>query len=68
MNLTNVHTNDYVVSVVPILLTCLNDNAVFGNEKGIEAPLSVGEIIEIEPTVKHWINAIEEHNFSLIKS
>jgi quercetin dioxygenase-like cupin family protein len=56
------------ITKVPALLVCLNGKAEFENEHGIKIPLSVGSTIEIEPMVKHWINAINESNFLLIKS
>ena len=56
------------ITKVPTLLVCLNGKAVFENEKGLKEHLSDGDYLEIEPMVKHLINAIDESNFLLIKS
>ncbi|MFT6923500.1 MAG: quercetin dioxygenase-like cupin family protein [Crocinitomicaceae bacterium] len=56
------------ITKVPALLVCLNGKAVFENEQGLKEHLSGGDYLELEPMVKHWINAIDESNFLLIKS
>ena len=56
------------ITKVPALLICISGKAVFENEQGIKEPMSSGDYIEIEPMVKHWVNAQEESNFLLIKS
>ncbi|MFT6244596.1 MAG: quercetin dioxygenase-like cupin family protein [Salibacteraceae bacterium] len=56
------------ITKVPALLLCLNDQAVFENEQGLKEHHSVGDYLELEPIVKHWLNAIDESNFLLIKS
>jgi len=56
------------ITKVSALLVCLNGKALFENEQGLKENLSAGDYIEIEPMVKHWINAIDESNFLLIKS
>ena len=38
------------------------------NVKGVKEQLSAGDYIEIEPMIKHWVDAISESNFLLIKS
>lgn len=56
------------ISKVPALLVCLNGKAEYGEENGIEQFIISGDCIEITPMVKHWITAIEESNFLLIKA
>lgn len=56
------------VSKVPALLVCLNGKAEYGEENGLEQFMSPGDYLEIEPMVKHWITAIDESNFLLIKA
>ena len=52
---------------VPALLVCVSGNAVFNYENGTVINLKSGNYVFIEVNVKHWINAIEESNFLLIK-
>lgn len=52
---------------VPALLVCVSGNAVFNYENGTVIGLKTGNYVFIEANVKHWINAIEESNFLLIK-
>ena len=52
---------------VPALLVCVSGNAVFNYENGTVISLKSGDYVFIEVNVKHWINAIEESNFLLIK-
>jgi len=56
------------ITKVSALLVCVNGKAIFENEKGTKQNLSVGDYIEIEPMVVHWVNAINESSFLLIKS
>jgi quercetin dioxygenase-like cupin family protein len=63
----NGHLKEHI-SKVPALLVCLNGKAEFGDEQGLERFMTPGDYIEIEPMVKHWISAINESNFLLIKS
>ena len=55
------------VTKVPALLVCVSGNAVYEDEKGIEAVLFSGDFVKIEPNVKHWVNGIESTNLLLIK-
>lgn len=52
---------------IPALLVCVSGNAVFNNENKIVVHLKSGDYVFIETNVKHWVNAIEESNFLLIK-
>ncbi|UQD57728.1 hypothetical protein FLAK523_09485 [Flavobacterium sp. K5-23] len=55
------------ITKVPALLVCVSGNATYHDEKGILANLKSGDYINIEPNVKHWVDAKEESNFLLIK-
>ncbi len=55
------------ITKVPALLICLAGDAVFENEKGIKLTLTTGEYLNIEPHIKHWINAKSVSNLLLIK-
>lgn len=52
---------------VPALLVCVLGKANFNDENGQQISLLSGDFIKIEPNVKHWVDAIEESNFLLIK-
>lgn len=52
---------------VPALLLCLAGEAVFENEKGIKQVLIPGYYVNIEPQIKHWVNAKSTSNLILIK-
>lgn len=55
------------ITTVPALLVCISGNAVFENEKGIKEYLSSGDMVNIEPNVKHWVQGIENSQLLLIK-
>ena len=55
------------ITKVPALLVCVMGDAIFQNEKGESIQLKSGDYVDIEPNVKHWIDAIERSNFILIK-
>ncbi|MNG17658.1 hypothetical protein D3C87_1701080 [compost metagenome] len=55
------------VTKVPALLVCVTGEAIFQNEKGLSLTLKSGDYVNIEPNVKHWVDAIESSNFLLIK-
>jgi quercetin dioxygenase-like cupin family protein len=55
------------ITTVPALLICLNGNAVFKDEKGLSENLLSGDIVNIEPNVKHWVEAIQDTQLVLIK-
>jgi quercetin dioxygenase-like cupin family protein len=55
------------ITPVPAILFAMNGNSVFENELGFKRELSKGDLIEIEPNVKHWVKAITESTFILIK-
>ena len=55
------------ITKVPALLVCVMGDAIFQNEKGESIQLKSGDYVNIEPNVKHWVDAIERSNFILIK-
>ncbi|HSH65895.1 MAG TPA: hypothetical protein VLB84_08875 [Bacteroidia bacterium] len=55
------------ITIVPALLICINGKAVFKNEKGVTENLSSGDMVNIEPNVKHWVEGIQDTQLLLIK-
>jgi len=55
------------ITKVPALLLCLTGEAIFENEKGDKYILTSGDYVNIEPLIKHWVNAKSTCNFILIK-
>lgn len=55
------------ITKVPALLTCVVGKVVFENEKGLKERLQSGDYLQIEPMVKHWINAITTSQLILFK-
>ena len=55
------------ITKVPALLLCITGEAIFENEKGDKYILTSGDYVNIEPLIKHWVNAKSTCNFILIK-
>jgi len=55
------------ITTVPALLICINGNAEFKNENGENQILLSGDMVNIEPNVKHWVEGIEDTQLLLIK-
>lgn len=55
------------ITKVPTLLICINGNVVFKNEKGLAENLLSGDMVNIEPNVKHWVEGIQNSQLVLIK-
>jgi quercetin dioxygenase-like cupin family protein len=55
------------ITKVPALLVCMTGNAIFENERGVKISLTTGDYVNIEPNIKHWINANSKSNLILIK-
>jgi quercetin dioxygenase-like cupin family protein len=55
------------ITKVPALLVCVTGEVVFNNEKGVVSPLKSGDYMNIEPMVKHWIDAQQDSYLLLIK-
>ncbi len=55
------------ITKVPALLVCLTGEANFENENGVKLTLIAGDYVNIEPEIKHWINAKSTSNLILIR-
>jgi quercetin dioxygenase-like cupin family protein len=55
------------ITKVPALLVCVTGEVVFNTEKGVINPLKSGDYVEIEPMVKHWVDAQQDSYLLLIK-
>lgn len=55
------------ITKVPALLLCVTGKVIYGDESGGEIELSAGDIFEIKPMVKHWVNAHETSQLVLMK-
>ena len=55
------------ITTVPALLICINGSAVFKNEQGVIENLLSGDMVNIEPNVKHWVEGITDTQLVLIK-
>ena len=55
------------VTKVPAFLVCVAGEVFFENEKGVKEKLHSGDFINIEPGVKHWLNAESDSLLLLIK-
>lgn len=55
------------ITKVPALLVCVTGEVVFENEKGVVISLKSGDYVEIEPMVKHWLDAKADSHLLLIK-
>jgi quercetin dioxygenase-like cupin family protein len=55
------------ITKVPALLICLNGEAIFENENGMNQSIKNGDYVNIDPQVKHWVTAKTTSNLILIK-
>ncbi len=55
------------ITKVPALLVCVSGKATYNDENGGIISLFPGDYYTIQPDIKHWVDAIEESNFLLIK-
>ncbi len=55
------------ITTVPALLVCINGNVVFNNEKDETKNLTSGDMVNIEPNVKHWVEGVQDSQLLLIK-
>lgn len=55
------------VTKVPTFLICVVGKVIFENEKGVKETLLTGDYVNIEPMVKHWLNAITDSQLILFK-
>ncbi len=53
---------------IPAFLICISGQVVYHNERGLEARLSPGDYVHIEPMVEHWVDGSDaDSNLLLIK-
>lgn len=52
---------------VPALLICVSGKATYNDENGVSVQLQTGDYYNIPVNIKHWVDALEESNFILIK-
>ena len=55
------------ITSVPALLICIKGNAVYKDEKEVIENLTSGDMVKIEPNVKHWVEGIDDTQLLLIK-
>jgi quercetin dioxygenase-like cupin family protein len=55
------------VTKTPALLICIEGQVIFENEKSVKETLLPGDYVNIEPTVKHWVEGTIESQLILIK-
>ena len=55
------------ITKIPALLICMEGQVIFENEKGIKETLLPGDYVNIEPMIKHWVEATIESQLVLIK-
>lgn len=55
------------ITPTPALLVCVIGEVVFNNEQGMEETLLPGDYVNIEPHVKHWIDASVDSHLLLFK-
>ena len=55
------------VSRTPAFLICIEGQVVFNNEQAMEKTLLPGDYVNIEPKVKHWVDAIVDSQLLLFK-
>lgn len=54
------------ITKAPALLICIKGNAVFKNETDVSETLTSRDMVNIEPTLKHWVEGIEDGQLLLI--
>jgi len=52
---------------IPALLVCVIGEVIYEDEKGTKETLLPGDFVNIEPLVKHKLNALKDSNLLLIK-
>ncbi len=52
---------------VPALLVCVAGEVFFENENGHKQTLAAGDVLQIEPLVKHWVKANKVSQLLLIQ-
>jgi len=52
---------------VPAFLICIEGEVVFENKLGVKQGLKSGDMLAIEPNVKHWLEALVDSQLLLLK-
>ena len=52
---------------IPALLICVDGHVVYKDEQQREITLQQGDYMDIEPMVKHWVDAVVDSNLLLVK-
>jgi len=55
------------ITKTPAVLLCVKGNVFFRTVDGFEEELSSGDYINVEPMVKHWVDAVEDSDLVLLK-
>ncbi|MBK0402632.1 hypothetical protein I5M27_06525 [Adhaeribacter sp. BT258] len=55
------------ITKVPALLVCVTGKIVYEDESGARETLLSGDFVNIEPMVKHRVNALEDSQLLVIK-
>ena len=55
------------ITKTPAVLLCINGLVVYRDETGKETVLQSGDYVNIEPIVKHWVEAQKHSNLLLLK-
>lgn len=55
------------ITTVPALLICISGNVIYKDENGAIENLNSGDMVKIEPNVKHWVEGIKDSQLLLIK-
>jgi len=55
------------ITKTPALLVCVEGKVIFNNERGITETLLLGDYVNIEPMIKHWVDAISDSSLLLFK-
>jgi quercetin dioxygenase-like cupin family protein len=55
------------ISNRPAILLCVNGHARYSNELNEDHELRSGDLVHIEPMVKHWVKGLETTDFILLK-
>ena len=55
------------VTKVPAFLICISGEVILENERGVSEKLLMGDFVNIEPGLKHWLKGISDCNLLLIK-
>jgi len=55
------------ITKTPALLLCVKGHVFFRNVNGFEEELQAGDYINVEPMIRHWVDAVADSDLVLIK-